>query len=148
MIQWVLNNEKAALAAIFSLFLCGSAWQDIKKQEISVWIFVAAGAAALLIRRGISGDMAFSASLGLVLFAVSRLMRGAVGEGDSLFFLVSGLFLPAAQNLMLFFYGLFLCSLAGLVILADGVRKKKNVRKQSVPFLPFLLPVWIWMVVV
>lgn len=131
---------------MFSLFLCIAAWQDLRMKSVSLWVFVIFGIAALLERRGISLDMIISAGIGLILLGIGFISRGAVGEGDGMFFLVSGLYLPVMENCLLLLYGLFFCSIFSLMVFAAGSAANRNMRGRTVPFLPFLLPAVIWLV--
>lgn len=131
---------------VFILFWCIAAWQDLRMKSVSLWVFIVFGIAALLIRRGISLDMIFSAGIGLILLGIGMLSRGAVGEGDGIFFLVSGLYLPVIDNCLLLLYGLLFCSMFSFIIITAGIIANRNLRGRTVPFLPFLLPAGIWMV--
>lgn len=78
----------------------------------------------------------------LLLFGVNRVTEGGVGEGDAWFFLVTGLFLNVWEVVALLISGLFFCSIFCLsMAVSMGVQRS---RYRRVPFLPFLLPVGLW----
>lgn len=145
---------------LWLVFLCAASCVDWKKQEIPVWIygvFALVGAVrialrmALLVNAGesmvpVMTGLAASAAVGILLLLVSVCSDGAVGDGDGWFFLVSGLYLTWLENLSLLCFGLFLCSLYGIGLTLHGVWKRVSVRNRKIPFLPFLLPMGIWMV--
>lgn len=131
---------------VFFLFWCIAAWQDLRMKSVSLWVFIIFGIGALLMRREISLDMIFSAGVGVILLGIGIMSRGAVGEGDGMFFLVSGLYLPALHNCFLLLYGLLFCSIFSLILIAAGTCRNRNMRGRTVPFLPFLLPAGIWIV--
>lgn len=131
---------------VFLAFLAAAAWQDLRRQSISVWLYIVFGAGGILLEKGFHPEMAGSAGVGILLLALGKLCRGAVGDGDGLFFVVSGLYLSAVDNIMLFMWGLMLCSIYSLFLIARCFLVHTGVRGKTVPFLPFLLPVWIWMV--
>ena len=130
----------------FLLFWCIAAWQDLRMKSVSLWVFIVFAIVALLIRKGVSLDMVFSAGVGLILLGIGILFQGAVGEGDGMFFLVSGLYLPVIDNCLLLLYSLLFCSVFSIIIIMAGICTNRNLRSRTVPFLPFLLPAGIWMV--
>ncbi|MBT9776151.1 pilus assembly protein CpaA [Clostridium sp. MCC353] len=130
---------------VFLLFWSIAAWQDLRVKSVSLWVFIVFGAAALLIRKGIRPDMVISAGIGLILLGIGMLSQGAIGEGDGMFFLVSGLYLPVIDNCLLLLYGLLFCSIFSVIMIAAGICSRRNFRGRTVPFLPFLLPAGIWM---
>ena len=89
---------------IFMTFLTVAAWQDLRNKSISVWLYLGYGAVAGAIRltggepvlQALSGGL-----VGVVLLAAGRLTAGAIGSGDGLFFVVSGLYLSFYDNVRL-----------------------------------------------
>ena len=133
---------------VFGMFLLAAAWEDGRKKSISIWLLLSGGAAGIalcLLQR--EDCFKFTGCLvGLVLLAVSKLSKESVGTGDGCFFIISGLFLPDLSNLILFFYGLSLSGIfCGLFFLLNRV-KGIDVGKERIPFIPFLVPVWLIMV--
>lgn len=141
---------------IFLLFLLVAAGRDLKKKSVEIWIYIIFGIWALLdmgyrwvvMGQQIDcGNLFSSLCLGFGLLGCGILWRDAVGLGDGCFFLVSGLLLGFWENLALLCYGMLLCSLYCLgYLIWNQVYYRRNVRKDTVPFLPFLLPVGIWIV--
>lgn len=141
---------------IFLLFLLVAAGRDLKKKSVEIWIYLIFGIWALLdigycwvvMGQQIDcGNLFSSLCLGLGLLGCGILWRDAVGLGDGCFFLVSGLLLGFWENLALLCYGMLLCSLYCLgYLIWNQVYCHRNVRKDTVPFLPFLVPVGIWIV--
>lgn len=71
--------------------------------------------------------------VGVFLYLVSKLTRGAVGEGDALVYLLTGAALGFFRNLELLMLSLFFSSIvAGFFILFRRVG-----RKYKIPFVPF-----------
>ena len=68
-----------------------------------------------------------------------------MGEGDGWFFLATGLCLGCERTFLLLAGGILLCGLFSLPVLAMGYVYGKSRRKMEVPFLPFLVPVWLCM---
>lgn len=154
----------------FFLYIMTAAWQDGKNRSVSGWLLLFffthfltsqicryMGLAdwtwqpAAVWFRGMELQQApwflFAGCLiGAVLLFVSRVTEGAVGAGDGLFFLVSGVYLGFWRNLFLFGSALALCSLAGLCILVWGQMKGKDYRKKKLPFLIFTIPAGILLV--
>lgn len=140
------------MKAIWFCFLYITAGIDLWKREIPVWIFMAfgvAGTAGVILAflrlgidfrwshlAGIGGSMA----IGMALLFLSHVTKGALGEGDACFFLVSGLYISWKMNLALFCYSLMLGSLYAIGVLLWGCRRGQSAKGKKMPFLPF---VWL-----
>lgn len=134
---------------VFGVFLFAAAWQDGKEKSIPVWLFLLAGVSGVFLCfvRGQFGlGRALSCLIGGILLLLSYLTDEAIGKGDGWFFIVSGLFLSAVLNLKLLIYGTFLNGIICGGIYLYGRLHGNNLKKKSVPFLPFLVPVWIGLV--
>ena len=146
---------------VYSFALLAAAWEDLKSREVSIFLCLVmavigtvAGSLTFLTEE-IGGATFFSpdkimykiAALtpGAVLLVLSRVSRGAVGEGDGWFFLATGLCLGCERTFLLLAGGILLCGLFSLPVLAMGYVYGKSRRKMEVPFLPFLVPVWFCM---
>ncbi|WP_349945301.1 prepilin peptidase [Lacrimispora sp. BS-2] len=134
---------------LFGVFLLAAAWEDGREKAVSVWLFKTAGIAGVILtflRGDIGAERLLSCMVGVGLLLLSRLTGEAIGMGDGWFFVVSGLFLRVLLNLKLLIYGIFLNGIVcgGICLLAW--LRGRDVKKQSVPFLPFLVPVWIGLV--
>lgn len=134
----------------FGIFLLAAAWEDGRRKSISIQLFISAGAAGIilcLLQREDLISRLTGCLVGLALLVVSRLTNESVGTGDGCFFIISGLFFPVLFNLKLLVYGLSLCgifcSLFFLINRVNGV----DVGKEKIPFIPFLVPVWLIMVI-
>lgn len=135
---------------VFGMFLLAAAWEDGRRKSISIQLFISAGMAGIVMcylqRENLTGRLP-GCMIGLVLLTVSKLTKESVGTGDGFFFIISGLFFPALFNLELLVYGLSLCGIfSGLFFLINRVNGI-NVGKEKIPFIPFLVPVWLIMVV-
>lgn len=140
-----------ALAA-FAVFLGLSVWQDIRYRRLDGRLLAGFGlvgtalrlSAAWLLWKGggvwqeVLLDGCGAALLGAALLALGRAARGALGEGDGCFFLVSGLYLGFRGNIALFFASLMACFLFCCPLLLWGRWKGVSMRKRQVPFLPFV----------
>lgn len=137
------------------MFLIITAWQDIWTKSISVWVYIVFGISALLLRfdretvswHSLTG-VCISMGVGLFLYVVYKVTEGAIGEGDCLFFLVTGIFFNLWDNIFLLLLGLLLCSIYSLGLVVWGAFWHVNVRMKRLPFLPFLLLPGIWLVFV
>lgn len=143
----------------FVLFLFIAAYQDLKSKSIAVWVYWLFGGLAMLILWRDLYNLMISSQLvhhwweipggmaiGLCLLGLGRITGGAVGEGDGWFFFISGVYLGFWDNMKLLIYGGLLCSVWCLWVLAGGVISGRNIRKTTLPFLPFLVPVGLWIV--
>jgi leader peptidase (prepilin peptidase)/N-methyltransferase len=135
---------------VFTIFLVISAIQDGRTKTISIWLFIAAGAAGLILTlytgQGLSNRL-LGCLIGIAIVGISRFTDGAIGEGDGWFFAVSGLFLDFFTNLRLLVTSVFLSGIVCGGIYIYFLLKGKDMKKASVPFLPFLIPAWISLVI-
>jgi leader peptidase (prepilin peptidase)/N-methyltransferase len=135
---------------LFGVFLLAAAWEDGREKAVSVWLFQAAGIAGAILaflQGDIGVERLLSCMVGVGLLLLSRLTGEAIGMGDGWFFVVSGLFLRARLNLKLLFYGIFVNGIICGGIYLWGRLRGRDVKKKPVPFLPFLVPVWIGLVI-
>ena len=125
------------------LTLCSA--QDIRKKEIGLHTVLMFGILGIffhmLWRIQSIESLLLGMSIGVALLFVSVLTGGKIGIGDGLLLIVTGIYLGLEENLKLFLCGLFLCGLwaLGLVLL------RKKSRKDSIPFVPFLLAAYMGM---
>ena len=135
----------------FLIFMGAAAWQDIRRRSISLNTFFWAAVFGLLLRLGLSGrtgggealiklavSLGTAALPGAVLLGTHVLFGKSVGQGDGLFFLVSGVFLGAWKNFLLLWGSLLLCFPVSVCLLLMG-----RGREYRLPFLPFAVPVGI-----
>lgn len=157
--------------AVFSLFLFVVSWQDLRRKRIRVlWLygFGMVGIGFTLIR-GVQAVLAsgwdwkqngvrmltwmIGMMPGLILLWMERQTGGAVGLGDGWFFLIAGCYLGGWQTLELLMGAVFVSSLLGCIWMAAALLGGKGnglwerMRKKKLPFLPCVIPVWIWMLV-
>lgn len=161
-----LSVSEWLLKLLFFAFLMAGAWQDVRKHSISLITFQIAGAAGVMVRLGIvmimkmSGEvsgsgienygfmqplfeMAVSALPGICLLILSSATDEAVGRGDGSFFIVSGIYLGFWKNVILLWGSLFLCFPVCMALLIRGMQRGKRPECMRIPFLPFVLPVGI-----
>ena len=127
------------------LTLCSA--EDIKKKQICLNRVLFFGILGILFhmlwRMQSIENLLLGMSVGVVLLFLSVLTGGRIGAGDAVLLIVTGIYLGLEKNLELFFFGLFLCSIWALGLL---VLRKRN-RKDSIPFVPFLLAAYMGMLV-
>ena len=133
---------------LYLIILTWEAYQDWKKKSITKNSLLIAGVlgvtiSVLLGRQVI--QIIISCSLGIALLALNKCTNDGIGEGDGWFFFISGFYMDWHNNLQMFLTGLFLCFGASLILVVQGCfRKRKN--KITLPFLPFVLPAGIEMI--
>lgn len=154
---------------IILLFLMSAAIFDWKTREIPVWIYILGGTEAVLWRinsmtalsegwkiekwiiilHGNTDGLSFleiagGAFIGVILLMLSKMTEGAVGPGDGMLFFITGIYLGFWKNVMLLWGSLLLCSCWGIGLLAVRQIKWTAGKRTEIPFLPFVLPVGIW----
>ncbi|MCD8083844.1 MAG: prepilin peptidase [Clostridiales bacterium] len=141
---------------VFVCFLLAASGQDLCKKCVDIRIYQIFALLSVLLALGrqlMLGETyhvlehVTGMSLGVGLLGLGML-SGGIGSGDGYFFLVSGMMLGFRENLTLLCAGILLCGLFCMGYLIWGlVRKGINVRKCSVPFLPFVVIPGLWMAV-
>ncbi len=131
------------LSLLLTLFLIICSYTDIKMKEIYFKVllpFFLTG----VIAAAVSGREAVLAALlgaaaGIALLLLSFITRGAIGEGDGLVLVVTGVFLGISENLRLLTFALFLSALfsVGAMIIKGWKRDRE------LPFVPFLLAAFL-----
>ena len=109
---------------------------DFRKKEIPILPGVIC-LSLVTVTRLVSGEGILSVGMGvfvgLLLYGVSRISRGAVGEADALVYAVTGALLGGYGNLELLLISLILAALFGGLLLVI----KRVGRKYRMPFVPF-----------
>lgn len=121
--------------------------EDIKSRSISGKLLAVCGAAGVAAACGdglavhVPGLLA-----GLVLLAVSRITKGAVGAGDGLFLLASAWYLTAGEMWLFLLGGMAVSWVWSMTVIMGAVWSGNNFRKITLPFLVCLWPVGVWLV--
>ena len=108
-------------AATFLIVLLYAAWQDVKCQEISGRFLVIAGFLGGFFCFLMGRDLkmtGMSVLVGAALLLLHRITQGGIGDGDGWFFVVTGLYLTATENLLLLLSGIIFCGIYSLTLLA------------------------------
>ena len=136
-------------------FMVAAAFQDLRTKDVSVWKFWVFGCAVMIAawfhgNFEIAGlpERAGSMGIGAALLLVSKISGGSIGEGDGWVLLITGMALGFWNNFALLLYGLLFSSCFSLGLVVWGFFLHVDIRKKTIPFLPFLLPAGIWMVMV
>ena len=130
------------------IMLLISAYTDIKERVIysEVVVVFLAGALVLGALPGAEGlpSLLMGAGLGLLMAVASVLSRGKLGMGDSLLFIVLGLYLGFEINLTLLMFSLLLSSFysMGLMVL----KRAPGGLKFEYPFSPFIFAAYLIMI--
>lgn len=124
---------------ILSVILIYFAWEDIRKKQL---LMVALGVAALagigcnfFIMQHSLLSLFGGVAIGACMLPLSKLSNDAIGQGDAMLFMVSGIFLGFFDNFKLLLISSILASVYASILLL--IRKQS--RKTSFPFVPFVL---------
>ncbi|MCB7318138.1 prepilin peptidase [Lacrimispora sp. 210928-DFI.3.58] len=145
--EWILKGS-------FLWFSAAAAWQDARKRSISVRTFQIAGMAGIAVRMwevcwkgeelmAVMAEGALALLPGIFLLLLSAVTEEAIGKGDGWFFLISGIYLGYPGNLLLLGGSLLLCFPVSLYLFLKGVREGRRTGAVRLPFLPFVFPVGI-----
>ena len=124
---------------VFMLYMLGyCAIKDLLTKKLEVWavtLFFFQGVICIYIGDGPGIFSVIAGALsGAVMIIASIITRGAVGIGDGVIVLITGMFLGIRQNMELLIVALLLCAVTSLVFITVF---RKN-RRYEIPFIPFL----------
>ena len=118
---------------------------DMREKEISV-IYIGAGFLAGLILQLFLGahqffDILLGCVVGIVFLLIARLSNEAVGYGDALMIITTGVFLGLVENMLLLLSSIAAAALCSIVLLIFKINKKRD----AIPFVPFMLCGYIFL---
>jgi leader peptidase (prepilin peptidase)/N-methyltransferase len=130
-------NIIISILAIVWLLLCSL--QDIRNKKINI-ILIISGFLVLSISSVICGEVSLLSrlaglSLGLLLLGLHPITRGQIGIGDGLIVCTTGLCFGFSQNAILLVYALFAAAIVSMILILFFRANRKN----TIPFIPFLL---------
>lgn len=117
--------------------------EDIRQKQITVTITLFSGILGVLLHLFFQNKSIYEMLAGMLpgifILGVSFLTRGGIGVGDGMVFMLTGLYLGLAENLLLMLFSFLLAAAAGLFLLAA----QREGRKERLPFVPFLLLAYV-----
>lgn len=126
------------------LYCCIWDWKQRKIPPVPIGLWSIWGIVWMLFREGSSLLSVISGmAIGFLVLMLAKVTREAIGYGDGILLTVTGIYLGGWENMELFLCGCFLAACLSIVLLVV----KKAGRKDSMPFVPFLLVSYIGMVV-
>lgn len=122
--------------------------EDMKQKKITVTFTLFSGIFGIFLHLVFQSRSIYEMLLGMLsgvfVLCLGHLTKGAVGTGDGIVFMLTGLYLGFMKNLMLMFLSFLLAGIFGLLLLLSG-RCKKTKR---IPFIPFLFLGYVCMMIV
>lgn len=123
--------------------LAVSAYRDWREKQIYLYLPIGALILGLIwhlvCRERALEDMLLGAVVGLVMIIIGKVTGEAIGIGDGMMLVVSGIFLGFWGNMCLLMTALLLVGCVALFLIVIG-KKGKDYR---LPFLPFLLVAYL-----
>ena len=133
---------------LFLLFLAVAAWTDYKSNSVHIGILCFGGilgvAARLTAGNLDFADMGVGVLPGAFLLLLAYAGKQAIGYGDGLLFLATGLYLGWHKNLLLLLYALLAAAVFSMILMTARRKKKED----EIPFLPFVLSGYVFMLLV
>ena len=131
-----MNNVKVV---VLGILLCICAAEDMYCKKLHLALLAAYGVAGFIIYM-MDGtmrplDLVGGMGIGLVLVVLSYLSKGAVGLGDGILCVVTGIYLGAVGNMLLLLIALMIVGLWALISISILKRNKKY----EIPFAPMVL---------
>ena len=141
-----MDQIKNIRFAFVLIVLVIEAVTDFKKKEVNI-VFPVLLAAAATVMLFFTKDISLLNSIigiaeGVLLILISFLTKGEIGMGDGILLAACGLMLGGKDNLIMFF---FAC-LSSAIVSALIMLIKKADKKTKIPFVPFMIPGFLIMV--
>lgn len=124
-----------------------AAWEDLRSRELPYWIpavWLIPGT-VYAVANGFMNHLG-AAAVGAAMLLLSRATRGALGEGDGLFFLMSACYLDFGETVVLFLAGLGISCVWSMGILLRSRWRMSRCAGESVPFLTCVWLPGVWLV--
>ena len=135
------SNVSAAAALIF---LAAAAYEDYKTEKISI-ILILTGAAISIAAAVINKDNIMQILYGILtgnaILLIGYASREAVGYGDGLIFIITGIFLGWMNNIILIAGSLLLAAVCSIILMALRIKKQTD----RIAFVPFILGAYVLM---
>jgi len=129
------------------IFLVFATVWDIRKKQIPLVLLVSFMASGVLINifwpEYSVADIVMGAFVGILLYVVSCVTVGQIGDGDGILFVATGLFIGGINNFALLLWASVLCAVtAGIMLIV-----KRAGKKDRIPFVPFVLLAYLGQVI-
>lgn len=132
---------------IIIIFMALCAFEDYKHKSVDLKIFIIMGFIEFIyyiymLVLGINimwNEILAGAAIGIAIY-LTALFSKSIGEGDGLFFIISGAALGLNKNVSLFIISSILISCAGLCIAVKNFINNKNSAKKEIALLVFTFP--------
>jgi len=133
---------------VLGVFLLIEGIRDLQKHKVSMITVMIAGILGVIFQFGIIQENGLKIIggilIGIVLLSLAKITREKIGYGDGWIFVVTGIYLGFHSNMYLLLLSLFLASLVSICLL---VFKKVN-KKTELPFVSFILPGYLLLLVI
>ena len=133
---------------VLGVFLLIEGIRDLQKHKVSMITVMIAGILGVIFQFGIIQENGLKIIggilIGIVLLSLAKITREKIGYGDGWIFVVTGIYMGFRNNMYLLLLSLFLASLVSICLL---VFKKVN-KKTELPFVPFILPGYLLLLVI
>jgi type IV leader peptidase family len=137
------------------IFMAVCAWEDYKNQSVDIRVFMIMAFIEFIYYMYMLAfnkevrvkEILAGIGIGVAMYLTARLTK-ALGEGDGLFFIISGAAFGGSKNLMLFIISSIFIACAGLCIIAKNFINNKSSKKKKIAMLIFTLPAGILLLLV
>ena len=141
-----MDPIKSVRFALVFIVLVIEALMDFRKKEVNIpvlGILVVAAMVMFFLGKDISVSNAIiGLAEGVLLILVSVMTKGQIGIGDGILLAACGLMLGGKDNMVMFF---FACLSSAIVSVLIMIIKKAD-KKTKIPFVPFMIPGFLIMV--
>ena len=132
-------------------FLCltAAAISDIKERAVSDRLLISCGIVGLIAgwQSGLSRHLA-GVLAGMIILAIGRATKGAIGSGDGWFIIVSAGYLNTEEMWTLLLMSFTVSWIWSIGLVLYGMWAGVGISKATLPFLACLWPAGVWMLMV
>lgn len=130
------------------IFISMEGIRDLYKRKISMHSTILFGIVGILLQIPNYRDHWLSIAggilVGVAIFVLSKVTKGKVGDGDAWILMVTGIFLGFRSNIMLLLLSLWMAAAVSILLLI----LKKAKRKTELPFVCFMIPGYILLLII
>lgn len=112
--------------------------EDIREKSITISITLFSGVIGIFLHLLFWNQSIYTMLLGMLpgvgILLFSRLLKGRIGAGDGMVFMLTGLYLGLLDNLLLMCISFFLAGIWGILLLVV----KHCEKNKKIPLIPFL----------
>lgn len=140
-----MQIEEIAKGILLLGFLFVAAWIDYKNKELPLVLIILMALFGIVfqivVRQVAFWNLFLGCLIGILFLGIGKITRQALGYGDGLILVATGIFLGFSENVLLLLLGVLLASVFSIGLLMF----RKKTKKDEIPFMPFLFAGYVFL---